>query len=399
MDGKKDNLLILCYRAPYPVRSGSEIRMYQFIEILSEQYAVTVLYLEEQEPDTDTDMTPFTGRCAQVEKFRVSRGRRYAQSLVSYLFRGEPMQTGYFYSGEMQHWIDAHITEYQKVLCMHIRTIRYMFPYLHVPELEIYLDGIDAITLNYSNSFRTSRGLRKLLYGMECRRMANYEKMAYSRVKKSVLISERDRDYITQTLGAECNPAVIYNYAIDYGYRRKTEKIPDTIVFMGKMNYAPNVDAMLYFTEHIYADVRQKYPGLQLWIIGGNAAPEIRRLAEKEGVKLWGFVENPSELLQQATLVIAPMISGSGLQNKIVQAMQLGCTVITTPVGADGLTCLTGEELVVAENDTQMREKLIHYLSSEAYEERKRMGEMARHYIETYYSFQTIRNKILDFFK
>ena len=73
-DGKKDNLLILCYRAPYPVRSGSEIRMYQFIEILSEQYAVTVLYLEEQEPDTD--MTPFTGRCAQVEKFRVSRGRR-----------------------------------------------------------------------------------------------------------------------------------------------------------------------------------------------------------------------------------------------------------------------------------------------------------------------------------
>ena len=77
-----------------------------------------------------------------MEKFRVSRGRRYAQSLVSYLFRGEPMQTGYFYSGEMQHWIDAHITEYQKVLCMHIRTIRYMFPYLDVNLRFIWMESM-----------------------------------------------------------------------------------------------------------------------------------------------------------------------------------------------------------------------------------------------------------------
>ena len=394
----KKNLLMLCYRAPYPIRSGSEIRMYQFLEILSLQFSVTLLYLKEREETGD--MRPLYEKCAGVESFPVSVWKRCAQAGAGYLFRNLPLQAGYFYSGAMQRWVKAHIGEFSHILCMHIRTVRYVLGIKpgKLAGKHIFLDGIDAITLNYYNSYLTSHGLRRLVNGMEYRRMAEYERRAYSRVKKSILISERDRDYIVNELGADADPAVICNYAIDYGYQPQTVKRECTICFMGKMNYAPNVDAVRHFVSAVWPGLKKEYPQLVFTIIGGNATAEILKLGQTEGIELCGFVENPAVLLQEATLVIAPMVSGSGLQNKIVQAMYLGCTVVTTPVGADGLTGVTGEELIVAEAGEEFCGKLIRYLAPEAEEERRKTGERAREYIREHYSYEKIQNDILTFF-
>lgn len=395
----KEKLLMLCYRAPYPLKSGSEIRMYQFIEILSEYYDITLLYLQEQQDEGD--MQPLYEKCSKVQKFRVNKAKRCIQAVGDYLFCGQPLQAGYFYSREMQHVVDTCESEYKNILCMHVRTIQYMFrgKKKDLEKKNLYFDGIDAITMNYYNAYHTSTGIRKLINGMEYRRMAKYEKMVYGKVKNSILISQRDRNYIVDVLGVKCNPAVIYNYVIDYGYLPEVVKKKCTIAFMGKMDYAPNVDAVCHFVDNIFMQVKESYPQLQFQIIGGSPAEEVRKRAERDGVELMGFVDNPAELLQEATLVIAPMISGSGLQNKIVQSMYLGCTVVTTPIGADGLSEVTDEELVIAEDDSQMLEKLTYFLSEEADRERTQIGKNAREYISRNYSYEKIRRQITDLFQ
>ncbi len=393
----RKKLLMLCYRAPYPLKSGSEIRMYQFLEILSGKYDITLLYL--QEGKETASMRPLYEKCRQVESFRVAKWKRYLQALYGYFFLRQPLQIGYFHSDAMQRWMDTHIGEYPDILCMHVRTIQYV---LGVKEEKrrgkrIFLDGIDAITLNYYNSYQTSHGVRKLVNRMEYRRMAEYERKAYSKADETILISERDRDYIVGHLNADCSPSVIFNYAIDYGYQPELKKQEYTIAFMGKMNYAPNVDAVLFFVKNSYHRLKRRYPELQFRIIGGNATAEIRKLGETDGIRLLGFVENPARHLQEASVVIAPMISGSGLQNKIVQAMYLGCAVLTTPVGADGLKNVTGQELIIADREN-IGEKLAYYLRPEAKEELREIGQNARAYIERYYSRGKIEQDVLRLF-
>lgn len=395
----KEKLLMLCYRAPYPLKSGSEIRMYQFIEVLSKYYEITLLYLQEQ--PMEDNMQPLYEKCSMVCGFRVNKVKRCVQAVRDYLFLGQPLQAGYFYSSKLQHFVDEHESEYKNILCMHVRTIQYMFrgKKKDLDKKNLYFDGIDAITMNYYNSYQTSSGIRRLVNGMEYRRMAKYEKMVYGKVKNSILISQRDRSYIVDVLGVSCNPAVIYNYAIDYGYLPKVTKKKCTLAFMGKLDYAPNVDAVCHFADTVFIELRKRYPSLQLQLIGGSPAQEVRKRAQHDGIELMGFVDNPAKLLQEATLVIAPMISGSGLQNKIVQAMYLGCTVVTTPVGADGLNGVTDKELVIAEDDSQLLEKLTYFLDEKACEERAWIGRNGREYIRKNYSYEKICGQIAELFQ
>lgn len=395
----KEKLLMLCYRAPYPLRSGSEIRMYQFIEILSKYYDIDVLYLKEHEEKED-EMAELYRHCCHVEKFSVSVPVRCVQTASAYLFHGLPMQAGYFYSAAMQKWVRGHIAEYKNVLCMHIRTVRYILSLKKelLAGKKLYFDGIDAISLNYRNSYRTARGIRRLINYLEYHRMEKFEKKAYEEIPNSILISQRDKEYIVKDLGAAADPAVVYNYAIDYGYDPSVEKDVCSLVFMGKMNYAPNVDAMLHFADRIYPILKQKNPALEFYIIGGFATEEIKKLGEIDGIHICGFVDNPAEYLLRATMVIAPMISGSGLQNKIVQAMYLGAAVATTVIGADGLCNVTGKEIVIAGDDKELEEKISYYLKEDNADERKQIGLAAREYIKKYYSYEAIRQQMAGVF-
>lgn len=393
----KEKILIICYREPYPLRSGSEIRMHQFIEILSKYYEVDLLYLQENKM---ADVGKLKEECNIVEAFAVPKLLRIIRAAGGYCFKGWALQRGYFYSAKMQKWVKQNIKEYSNVLCMHIRTVGYI---LNLKEeirngINIYFDGIDAISMNYRNSYLTSKGVKRLIYGMEYKRMKRNEKEAYSLIQNSILISERDKDYITKELNVSCNPAIIYNYAIDYGYNQEMEKDECTILFMGKMNYKPNVDAVLHFVNYTYRKLKKVYPRLQFNIVGGFATDSIKELEKIDGIHVCGFVENPADLMQRATLVIAPMISGSGLQNKIVQAMQLACTVVTTQIGADGLTDITGEEIIIVKDDEEMFHQLEYYLSEKHISERKEIGIRAREYINKNYSYEAVVKQVKQVF-
>ncbi len=126
----------------------------------------------------------------------------------------------------------------------------------------------------------------------------------------------------------------------------------ETIIFLGKMDYEPNVTGVTYFVKNIYPELRIKHPQLKFKIVGARPAPEITALNDIEGIEVTGYVESTVPYFQNATVVVAPMLSGAGVQNKIIQAMSYGCCVATTTIGAEGLN-LSGDELLIFDSDKE----------------------------------------------
>ena len=167
---------------------------------------------------------------------------------------------------------------------------------------------------------------------------------------------------------------------------------------MGKMNYPPNVEAVTYFIENIYGKIREEYDDVEFHIIGGYVTEEIKKYHGKNSIFVHGFVEDAASFLQKSTVVIAPMRSGAGLQNKIIQAMYLGCAVITSEIGADGLMRLSGNELIIYKDDKDFINKLIYFLRLDSSNARRQLEINARNYIHKYYSYETVKKQILNLF-
>lgn len=125
------------------------------------------------------------------------------------------------------------------------------------------------------------------------------------------------------------------------------------LVFVGKMNYEPNVVAVTWFAEHVLPKLLVTYPNLQFQIVGAHPEKRIQRLSDKPNIQVTGFVESIEPYFQRATIVIAPMLTGAGIQNKIIQAMSYGCCVVTTSIGAEGLT-INHNEIAVWDNEDKM---------------------------------------------
>lgn len=168
----------------------------------------------------------------------------------------------------------------------------------------------------------------------------------------------------------------------------------DRIMFVGKMSYEPNVVAVTFFSTKIFPKLKNKFPHLQFTIIGANPDQRVKRLTGINGVNVTGFVNSVAPYFKNSTIVVAPMLTGAGIQNKIIQAMSYGCCVATTSIGAEGLT-IDNNELAIynTEEDwiTGIEELLLNR------DKRKEMGVKARSYVKNNLSKDVIAKQFNNF--
>lgn len=152
----------------------------------------------------------------------------------------------------------------------------------------------------------------------------------------------------------------------------------DSIIFVGKMSYEPNILAVTFFANNIYPYLKRNHPSLSFTIIGANPDIRVKRLSENESIDVTGFVESVEPYFQNASIVVAPMLTGAGIQNKIIQAMSYGCCVATTSIGAEGLT-IGNNELAIFNTEEEWISGIDQLLSEATL--RKEMGRRAREYV------------------
>jgi glycosyltransferase involved in cell wall biosynthesis len=200
-------------------------------------------------------------------------------------------------------------------------------------------------------------------------------------------ISDRDRAAV---LGDNHQARVIPNgLDLPYWTRRSHNPQPNCLIFTGVMDYAPNEDAALYLIDHILPLLRPVVPGLQILIAGRDPTPALRKRGEQHPeVVVTGFVEDMRDYLEKATLFVAPLRYGAGMQNKIQEALAMQVPVVTTPIVADGLRTATGNgaPLCVADGPPAFANAIVSLLTQEA--ERARMAQAGRRFAEEHFVWQ-----------
>ena len=156
------------------------------------------------------------------------------------------------------------------------------------------------------------------------------------------------------------------------------------------MAYAPNVAAMRYFTDEVLPLVRQSRPDTRLTIVGRDPAPAVLAMAS-EGVDVTGEVDDVRPYLAAAAVFVAPMVSGSGIKNKVLEAMAMACPVVATPLAVEGLPVRHGENVLVADGAAGLADAINRLLSDPG--EAARLGQGGRALVEQTYTWDACASR------
>jgi glycosyltransferase involved in cell wall biosynthesis len=233
--------------------------------------------------------------------------------------------------------------------------------------LPIVADMCDATSIRIRGSMRYARLRRLPQLLVEYQQVRRVERALVRTAAHLLFASGRDHDAL---LGLAQTRATVVPNGVDLEFWRRSsgERGADTLVFTGAMDYPPNTDAALVLIEGILPLVRRTVPDARVLIVGRDPPPQLVRAGQQPGVTVTGFVEDVRPYLEQATVFVAPLRFGAGIQNKVLEAMAMEVPVIASPLAADGVRAEGGQEapVHVAHDQQQFAQLIIRRLAERA---------------------------------
>jgi glycosyltransferase involved in cell wall biosynthesis len=166
------------------------------------------------------------------------------------------------------------------------------------------------------------------------------------------------------------------------------------VLFPGNLAYPPNAAAAEWILSEIGPRVSELKPELEVLVAGRDASPRLRSLAESSPATLRSPVPDMGELFSRSTLVVAPLRSGGGTRIKILEAFGFGRAVVSTPIGAEGISVVDGEHLLLAEDTEQIARAIVRVAEDAAL--RERLGRAGRRLVEDRYDWGAIGRRLSD---
>ena len=236
--------------------------------------------------------------------------------------------------------------------------------------------------LQASAAALTDAPLKRQYSRLQARRLARYEAELCATVDEVIAVSDEDAAALNR-LAPAANIRVIPNSirVSDYAGER-AETAPPTLAFSGKMDYRPNVDAMLWFSQEIWPRIRQQEKEARLLILGRSPAGPIQALHGENGIRVTGALPGMLPHLLSCSLYVAPLRLGSGTRLKLLEAMAAGCAIVATPLAAAGLRG-AGEAFCLAEGAEDFAARCLELLAEG--ERRQQLGERARELVVAHY--------------
>ncbi len=239
---------------------------------------------------------------------------------------------------------------------------------------------------------REGRSLPAALYSwVQARRLARFERHACQQADAVLAVSEDDRRALL-SLAPRAPIAVVPNGVDtdDYApWPAPPDPRPPTLVFTGRMDYRPNVDAVAWFCAAIWPRVRAAVPAARFLVVGRDPTPAVRALGALPGVEVTGEVPDDRPYIGTADLYVLPMRFGGGIRFKLLQALSMARATVSTPLGAEGVEGLQdGVHLGLAAEDQPFAERVIALLGRPA--ERARLGQAGRALVVARYDWRAI---------
>jgi glycosyltransferase involved in cell wall biosynthesis len=388
----KARLLLILPVAPWPIRrNGISLRYAPIVDYLAQKFELDLLVLAEEDAPQANDLlerypslvvirVPISSHPAWLRRvmtvlltlapWGAPHGRlRYAQRRLECAVLGYLSDRSY--AGII--WATSHL----EVACRIRR--RY-------PQTRCVIDLIDSPTLFSARDASTHPVFGRLTkyasWKWRC-----LERKARKDFDAAIYVSSVDARAVGTDDMARVHVVPNGIFHADAPPLVRASASNKVIGFLGDMSYVPNISAAVRLAERIFPRIRSKLGGATLLIIGRDPVPSIRRLAGP-AISVTGTVENIWPYVASANIFVFPMFEGSGLQNKILEAMYAGVPVVTTSIAAASLGATSGEQLLIADSDDEIAAQAIKLMCDPAYA--KQLAEAARTFVMREFSWAAI---------
>ncbi|HEX7010412.1 MAG TPA: TIGR03087 family PEP-CTERM/XrtA system glycosyltransferase [Phycisphaeraceae bacterium] len=381
-------VLMLAHRVPYPPDRGDRIRGYHLLRELARHFEVSLACLT-HEPVTAAQQARLQELTTRLAIQPMGWWRPRSQALAA-LLTGQAITPNWFYSPALARTLEQWHQDqpFDAVLTYCTGMIRYARELTADESIRHVLDLVDVDSRKWAAYARTSHGPLRWVYALEAHRLRRIEAAEHDRIDALTIISEAEAKTYRDVVSSRLQPRVVGNGVdLDYFHPQPQEQSDGrTILFVGMLDYKPNVDGIVWFAREVMPRLRLGgVPEAQLRIVGRNPSAPVRQLGAQAWVEVVGPVEDVRPHLAQATAVVAPLLIAPGVQNKVLEAMASARAVVCSPQAAAGIDAQHEQHLLVASQPEHYAQYLARLLREAAY--RQQLAQAARQRMEERYAW------------
>jgi len=381
----KKKLVVCLSRFPYPLDKGDKLRAFHQIKQLATNFEVYLICT------TDTavnfsQINVLKEFCKEVFVFKLSPWK-IGWNLFLTIFSTKPFQVAYFYQSSIHRKIKTLLSEIKPdfIYSQLIRTSEYVKNYHACSKT---LDYMDAFSKGIERRMSSKKGIVRWVFKQEFQRLLNYERQIFEYFEHHTIISEQDRSFIAHPRQKEIS--IIPNGVAHFTPEKYKLIKKIDLLFTGNMGYPPNLEAALF----IYQKVLPYLSDTTTCLIAGVNPPISLRKIASETFRVSGWVEDMGECYAKSKIFIAPMFIGTGLQNKLLEAMAMGIPCITTTLANKALQATPNEEILIANSPAEFISQITNLQEDKILYDQ--IAEQGKNYVRKNFSWKTCNDILIQ---
>ncbi|MEN6295318.1 MAG: glycosyltransferase [Chloroherpetonaceae bacterium] len=374
---------------PYPLIGGDRIKSFHLLKHLAKSNNITLITFYQGHEDYHKYQKEIENLGVKVIVIPLNPIKSSIASIPR-LYQFKPLEIYFYYQQEFKSKVKEYLqTENPDlIISFFMRTAEYV---KNVPAHKILI-AEDSRILYQTRSAKDSKNIiQKLVRLYEVMTLKHYEPKIMNNFDIVTFVTKEDIEFSKKR-----NPDVKYRLLTngtevdkfipsDFNLRKY-------IVFTGKLDLWANDLMIKRIVENILPKIREKFPDIKFQIVGAKAPPMIKKYAKLPNIELHENVPDFTPYLQQARVFLHPHLGGSGIQNKVLEAMSAGCPVVTTPSGNQGIEGTHREHLMIAQNDHELAQYSIEILQNDQLAQK--ISENGRELILKTHSWEIIYQKM-----
>jgi sugar transferase (PEP-CTERM/EpsH1 system associated) len=356
---KMATILFLAHRIPYPPNKGDKLRAYQVLNHWTKHHRVFLgCFIDDPEDLHHRDL--LRERCVGAYFARLHPKRAAVQAFSAFATKS-PLSVPYYWNRGLAAWVD-HIMASENPECVFVFSSvmgQYVIGAVSRPS-RLLVDFVDVDSEKWAAYATTKAFPARQIYRRESRELLRFDRLVAAEADASIFVSEPEAE-LFRTRAHEVHAKVFaipngidatYFSPENVGARPNITGAP-LIVFTGQMDYWPNVDAVVWFSNTVLPKLREKFSAATFYIVGAHPSAAVQALSSRPGIVVTGQVPDVRPYIGHADVVVAPMRIGRGIQNKVLEGMSMARPVIVTPQALEGIDVSPNKHLLLARDSEE----------------------------------------------
>jgi len=393
-------ILVLCNKSPYPPKEGGSLAMYNIITgLLKHNCSVKVLAVSTPKMPINNNNFPLDFLQSTSFESVFIDVRPHLKGVLKNLFSNRSYHIERFINEVFEKKL-VDILSKDTFDIVQFESL-FMLPYIEIIRKHSHAKIVlRAHNIEHVIWQRIAQGeknpIRKMYLKLQAKRLKKYELTHIPLCDGIATITDVDAHLLKENNIK--TPIKTIPFGVDEKYlleKSKTVREPFSIFFIGALNWEPNIEGLKWFLEHVWPSVTEINPLLKFYIAGRHTPDFLYHLKIKN-VEVLGEVADAIRFMQSKSVMVVPLLSGSGMRIKIIEGMLAENAIISTPIGAEGIDYINEKHLVTAQNHEDFIRLVIKYaenslLSSE-------MGKNAHTLITEKYNNTDIIKSLCEFY-